>query len=212
MDNTLEKFKNNLQAYADICNGGRGKYDPLTVFHNQAEYNEACNILHTHARLCGSNTFGKGNSIRGNQSMRMTRNTFRLEIQYHRPQPRQQNVRESSKDAYHSIDLVTKQGQVAACILDASRSGDITRAEVAYRLGVKDHHISGRVAELLAMSETGTIKIGENHYRLVELKDRRPSTCPGASNVKAYPLRLVMCAPNDFQAAAPAAQTQTQLF
>ena len=209
MDNTLEKFKNNLQAYADICNGGRGKYDPLTVFHNQAEYNEACNILHTHARLCGSNTFGKGNSIRGNQSMRMTRNTFRLEIQYHRPQPRQQNVRESSKEAYRVLDTAKAQRAVLDYVLEASRNGsDITRAEIAFALGMEKSSVAGRVNELLETSKERNIEYDGQQYRLVETTPRH-SRCPGAAPSKAAPVRLVMVAPHGFK---PAVQTQTQLF
>jgi hypothetical protein len=209
MNSTLEKFRNNLQAYTDVCNGGRGKHEPLTVFHDLREYNEAANILHAHARLCGTHTFGKGNSLRGNQSMRMTRNTYRLEIQYHREQPRPQNVRDTSKEAYHSIDTASMQGRVAQCIAEASvNGGDITRAEIAYKLDMEKSTVAARVNELVEACKKHPVKIGGWFYRITELDDRRHSLIPDATPVKVIALRAIMCAPENYQPAAPAAQTQ----
>ena len=209
MNNTLEKFKDNLQAYTDVCNGGRGKYDRMTVFQNFKEYKEAAKVLHAHARLCGTHTFGRFNSIRRNQSMWMIRNTFCLEILYSCEQPRPQNVRDTSKEAYHSIDTASMQGRVAQCIAEASvNGGDITRAEIAYKLGMEKSTVSARVNELIETCKHTPVKVGGWFYRITELDERRHSLIPDAPPVKVIALRAIMCAPENYQPAAPAAQTQ----
>ena len=203
---TLEQFKDNLQAYTDVCNSGRGEYRKITTFDNLGDFQAAARMLNAYNPLYDRAIFGK-QSENGERSIWMTKNTFRLTIEYRKPQPA--NVRDSSREAYAALDTGTLQGKVAACILEASfKGGNITRAEVAHAMQMEKSTITARIKELLDMSVAGTIVLNGQHYRLVEMPERRLSRCPGASNTKSYALRLVMSAPANYQPAAPAAQTQ----
>ena len=206
MQTTLEQFSNTLQAYTDACNGRRSEYAETTTFDNRRDFQAAARLLNVHAVLANrTKIFGK-DSKNGDKSLWLTINTKKITIEYRKPQPA--NVRDSSREAYAGLDLSSLQNTVAECILRASANdGDITRAEIAHNLDKGLNSITGRVTELLKMSETGTIAINGTHYRLVELPQHRLSRCPKASKVKCNALRMVMRAPANYQPAAPAAQT-----
>lgn len=203
----IQQFRDNLQAYTDACNGDlRAKYEAVTTFHDWDEYRAAARLLNIHATLSRTTTMGKGKS-RGTQSVWMTRNTKRIEIRFE-PQQRPQNVRESSREAFAAIDTTTQVGQVASCIVEASASGDITRAEIAHFLGMERSTVAARVNELLETCKETPVKVGGWFYRITELDERRHSLIPDAPPVKVIALRAIMCAPENYQPAAPAAQTQ----
>ena len=203
----MSSFSDNLGRYTDACNGDlRAKYEPVTTFHDWGEYRQAARLLNIHATLSRTTTMGKGKSRGGAQSVWMTRNTKRIEIRFV-PQPRPQNVRESSREAFACVDATTQVGQVASCIVEASASGDITRAEIAYRLKMERSTISARVNELLETCKQTPVKVGSVHYRIIELDERRHSLTPDAAPVKVIALRAVMCAPGNYTPAAEAAQT-----
>ena len=203
----IQQFRDNLQAYTDACNGDlRAKYEAVTTFHDWDEYRAAARLLNTHATLSRTTTMGKGKS-RGTQSVWMTRNTKRIEIQFV-PQPRPQNVRESSREAFAAIDTTTQVGQVALCIIEASvNGGDITRAEIAHFFGMEKSTVAARVNELVETCKETPVKDGNAYYRIIELDDRRHSLTPDAPPVKVIALRAIMCAPANYRPAAPAAQT-----
>ena len=204
----MNSFSENLGRYTDACNGDlQAKYDAVTTFQDWGEYRRAAILLNIYATLSRTTTMGKGKS-RGTQSVWMTRNTKRIEIQFV-PQPRPQNVRESSREAFACVDTTTQVGQVASCIVDASvNGGDVTRAEIAHFLGMEKSTVAARVNELIETCKDTPVKVGAFYYRIVELDDRRHSLTPDAAPVKVIALRAVMCAPADFKSAAEAAQTK----
>lgn len=204
----MSSFPDNLQAYTDACNGDlQAKYEAVTTFHDFRDYREAQRLLSAHAALFRAHTAGKGRPG-GIHSMWMVKNTYRITIRFE-PQPRPQNVRESSREAFAAIDTTTQVGQVALCIIEASvNGGDVTRAEIAYRLKMERSTISARVNELIETCKHTPVKVGNAYYRIVELDDRRHSLTPEAPPVKVIALRAVMCAPADFKSAAEAAQTK----
>jgi hypothetical protein len=203
----MSSFPDNLGRYTDACNGDlQAKYEAVTTFHDWDEYRAAARLLNTHATLSRTTTMGKGKS-RGAQSVWMTRNTKRIEIQFV-PQPRPQDVRESSREAFACVDTTTQVGKVASCIVDASANGgDITRAEIAYRLKMERSTTSARVNELIETCKQTPVKVGNAYYRIIELDDRRHSLTPDAAPVKVIALRAVLCAPGNYTPAAEAAQT-----
>ena len=205
---TLDKFRCTLRTYRDVCNSGRGEYAETTTFTDISEFKSAARLMNISASLSGNTRIFWKESKSGERSIWMTVNTFKITIQYQPAQPAA-TVRDSSREAYATLDTGTLQGKVAACILEASfKGGNITRAEVAHAMQMEKSTITARIKELLDMSEAGTIALNGQHYRLVEMPERRLSRCPGASNTKSYALRLVMSAPANYQPAAPAAQTQ----
>lgn len=207
---TLEQFAITLRDFFTVCNSGRGEYRKITTFDSLGDFNRAANLIHSHAKHSPYiKLFGKENRA-GEKSVWIVQNTFRLTIEYRKPQPA--NVRDSSREAYSALDTGTLQGKVAACILEASRNGgNITRAEVAHAMQMEKSTITARIKELLDMSVAGTIALNGQHYRLMEMPERRVSKTPQASNVKSYALRLVMSAPANYQPAAESA-AQIQLF
>lgn len=203
---TIQQFRDNLQAYTDACNGDlRAKYEAITTFHDWGEYRQAALLLNICATLSRTTTMGKGKS-RGTQSVWMTRNTKRIEIQFV-PQPRPQNVRESSREAFAAIDTTTQVGQVALCIIEASvNGGDITRAEIAHFFGMEKSTVAARVNELIETCKHTPVKVGGWFYRITELDERRHSLIQDAPPVKVIALRAIMCAPGNYTPAAEAAQ------
>jgi len=120
---------------------------------------------------------------------------------------RPQAVTETSREAYKTLDFSTSQGAVLNTIYDATLNGlDITRAEIAALLQMEKSSVSGRVNELMKMSESQPFKINGKYYRLSET-DKRRSNLPDAS-VKNEAFRLVECAPYNFK---PAAESAAQI-
>jgi len=123
---------------------------------------------------------------------------------------RPQAVTETSREAYHTLDFSTSQGSVLSAIYGATLNGlDITRAEIAALLQMEKSSVSGRVNELMKMSEAQPFKINGKYYRLSDT-DKRRSNLPDAT-VKNEAFRLVECSPYNFKPAAESA-AQTQLF
>jgi hypothetical protein len=86
----------------------------------------------------------------------------------------------TSRNAFHSQDFSTQAAQVAGCIFDHSE-GDITRAEIADRLGIQEGRVSARVFALLKEYKDGGYTAPSGNYRLI-LTVPRLSRCPGASD------------------------------
>lgn len=127
---------------------------------------------------------------------------FSVKLNLTRPQA----VTETSREAYRTIDFTTSQGAVLNAIYGATLNGlDITRAEIAALLQMEKSSVSGRVNELMKMSEAQPFKINGKYYRLSET-DKRLSSLPDAT-VKNEAFRLVECAPYNFK---PAAETAAQ--
>ena len=113
------------------------------------------------------------------------------------------NVTETSRNAYHSQDFSTQAAQVAGCIFDHSE-GDITRAEIADRLGIQEGRVSARVFALLKEYKDGGYTDKSGNYRLI-LTVPRLSRCPGASDKLNEAMRFE-------SVKQPADAVQTSLF
>lgn len=128
-------------------------------------------------------------------------------VRFKAAKTRPQAVTETSRAAYRTLDFSTSQGAVLNAIYGATLNGlDITRAEIAALLQMEKSSVSGRVNELMKMSEAQPFKINGKYYRISDT-DKRRSNLPDAT-VKNEAFRLVECAPYNFKPAAEVAQTQ----
>ena len=116
-------------------------------------------------------------------------------------QPKHTQATETSRNSFHSQDFSTQAAQVAGCIFD-SGEGDITRAEIADRLGIQEGRVSARVNALLKEYKDGGYTSPSGNYRLI-LTAPRLSRCPGASKVPNEAMRFERVLPEN---------NQTQLF
>lgn len=144
--------------------------------------------------------FNKGGTPSGRCAAWVVANGHTLKIVFNAKDKRPQQVTQTSRDAYHSIDFTTQRGQIASIIFDATRSNqDITRKEIEVLHGLGCNQVTGRVKELLEMSETMPFQFGGKPY-VLQVVTTRLSTCKGSSNVPNEALRWVLVA-GDRQAA-----------
>lgn len=144
--------------------------------------------------------FNKGGTPSGRCAAWVVANGHTLKIVFNAKDKRPQQVTQTSREAYHSIDFTTQRGQIASIIFDATRSNqDITRKEIEVLHGLGCNQVTGRVKELLEMSETMPFQFGGKPY-VLQVVTTRLSTCKGSSNVPNEALRWVLVA-GDRQAA-----------
>ena len=144
--------------------------------------------------------FNKGGTPSGRCAAWVVANGYTLKIVFNAKDKRPQKVTQTSRDAYHSIDFTTQRGQIASIIFDATRSNqDITRKEIEVLHGLGCNQVTGRVKELLEMSEEMPFQFGGKPY-VLQVVTTRLSTCKGSSNVPNEALRWVLVA-GDRQAA-----------
>lgn len=134
---------------------------------------------------CQFNRSGKGR----NMSAWVIANEHAFKITFKQP-TRSQAVTATSREAYNTIDFSTQRGQIANVIFSTSQAFGITRKEIEvwYKLG--SNQVSGRVNELLEMSEKTPFLFAGRLYRL-QVVGTRLSKCEGASNVPNEALRWV---------------------
>ena len=97
---------------------------------------------------------------------------------------RAQAVTETSKAAYHSLDFTKQMGKVAELLFKHSLRGeDVTRKELEVFYSIPSNVVTGRVNELLKLSEKAPFEFGGKMYTLTTTPARL-SVCPGASPVK----------------------------
>ena len=118
--------------------------------------------------------------------------------------PKQTDVRDTSRNAYETTDFSTQEGKVAQIIM-AKTGEDITRAEIAFILGIQESRVSARVNALLHKHGQGGFFSGGKEYRLV-LTGKRLSFYPGASDKPNEAMRFEKCEP------VPESGTQTSMF
>lgn len=101
---------------------------------------------------------------------------------------RPQAMRQTSLDAYHSIDFTTQRDKIAEIIRQYSEGITRKEIEVLHRFGC--NVVAGRVKELLEMSEAKPFLLCGKPFRL-QVVGTRLSNCEGASNVPNEVLRWV---------------------
>ena len=106
---------------------------------------------------------------------------------------RPQKVTATSREAYHTTDFTTQRGQIASIIFEytvVKGMQDVTRKEIEVWQRLGSNQVTGRVNELLEMSEQLPFDFGGDKYRLV-VTEARLSKCDGASDKKNEGLRWV---------------------
>ena len=103
-----------------------------------------------------------------------------LRVTLEKPTKRAQNVKPTSIEAYHTIDFTTQRDRIAEIIRQHHQG--ITRKEIEVFHGFGSNAVTGRVKELLEMSEEKPFRLGGGLYRL-EVVGTRLSLCKGASKV-----------------------------
>ena len=138
--------------------------------------------------------FNKGGAPSGRCAAWVVANGHTLKIVFNAKPKRPQQVTQTSREAYHSIDFTTQRGQVASIIFDATRSNqDITRKEIEVKYGLGSNQVTGRVKELLEMSEKMPFEFSGKPY-VLQVVNTRLSACKGSSNVPNEALRWVLVA------------------
>ena len=129
-----------------------------------------------------SKSSGHGNIQQNGFSFRAGAHTFTVMPPSTSKAKRPQAVTATSINAYHSIDLATARGNVAAAIFTYSRLGkDVTRKELEVWQKIASSSVCGRVKELLDLSEIHPFLFEGKPYRL-QRTVARVSLCHGASD------------------------------
>lgn len=103
-----------------------------------------------------------------------------LRVTLDKPTKRAQDVKPTSIEAYHTIDFTTQRDRIAEIIRQHHQG--ITRKEIEVHHGFGSNAVTGRVKELLEMSQEKPFRLGGGLYRL-EVVGTRLSLCKGASRV-----------------------------
>ena len=138
--------------------------------------------------------FNKGGTVSGRCAAWVVANGYTLKIVFNAKDKRPQQVTQTSLKAYHSLDFTTQRGQIAHIVFETTvmnGMADITRKEIEvyHRLG--SNQVTGRVKELLEMSEKSPFVFGGKPY-VLQVVNTRLSRCDGASVVPNEALRWVL--------------------
>jgi hypothetical protein len=150
------------------------------------EMHQAQSALHASGKIARL-TAGKG-------FVALTYDRLTLRVQVEKA-AKHTNVTETSRNAYHSTDFSTQEKRIAAFIfLHTKDGGDVTRAEIANRIGVQEGRVAARVNALLKEYGQGGYTSPHGNYRLV-LTGKRLSKYAGASDKPNEALRFEKCEP-----------------
>jgi len=119
-------------------------------------------------------------------------------------QAKDTDVKPTSLHAYHTINFTGQRDRIAE-IIQQHHQG-ITRKEIEVFHGFGSNAVTGRVKELLEMSQEKPFFLSGGLYRL-EVVGTRLSLCKGASNV---PNEVLQWMP--FKEQVPETPKQTELF
>ena len=160
----------------------------------------AADMLQTQKALRDNNKEVKFGGVEG-KYVQLSHDGYTLRVSLEKTQ-KHTNTTATSRNAFHSQDFSTQAAQVAKTIFDHSiLDGDITRAEIADRLGIQEGRVSARVFALLKEYKDGGYTDKSGNYRLV-LTVPRLSRCANASDKLNEAMRFQKCEP-----AADAVQT-----
>jgi len=137
--------------------------------------------------------FNKGGSKSGRVAAWVVANGNVFKIVFQAKAKRPQAVTQTSRNAYHTIDFETSRGQVAQAIFEYTVMNglpDVTRKEIEVWQRMGCNQVTGRVKELLEMSEKAPFVFGGTPYRL-QVVSVRLSKCDGASDKVNEGLRWV---------------------
>lgn len=143
----------------------------------------AADMLQTQKALRDNNKDAKFGGVEG-KYVQLSYDGYILRVTISKPAKRAQDVKPTSKEAYHTIDFTTQRGKVAEAIFAYSRLGaDVTRKELEVWQNLGSNVVCGRVKELLEMSaETPFLFAGKPY--VLQIASTRLSKCKGASEVK----------------------------
>jgi len=143
----------------------------------------AADMLQTQKALRDKNKDAVLKGVQG-KSVTLLCNECVLRVTLEKTTKRAQDVKPTSKEAYHTIDFTTQRGKVAEAIFAYSRLGaDVTRKELEVWQNLGSNVVCGRVKELLEMSaETPFLFAGKPY--VLQIASTRLSKCKGASEVK----------------------------
>ena len=114
------------------------------------------------------------------KSVTLSYNGHILRVTLGKVAKRPQDVKPTSIEAYHTIDFTTQRDRIAEIIRQHHQG--ITRKEIEVFHGFGSNAVTGRVKELLEMSQEKPFRLDGGLYRL-EVVGTRLSLCKGASNV-----------------------------
>ena len=201
--NQQPSFNQHLTAWKQAVSGKSHSPIPLEIvaasldeFQNLQAQLQATKIEAEKAKYkC---QFNKGGTQSGRMAAWITCNGFTLKIAFTAKAKRQQDVKQTSIEAYHTIDFTTQRDRIAEIIRQHHQG--ITRKEIEVHHGFGSNAVTGRVKELLEMSQEKPFRLGGGLYRL-EVVGTRLSMCKGASKV-----------PNEILQWIPADAVQMDLF
>ena len=185
--NTTPTFSESLSAWKWAVSGTKnGAWPQEIIAPTRAEFDEWTKEMwrtQKAAQLIGLTCqFNKGAIKNGKAGVWISSNGHTLKVVFDAKAKRPQAVTATSINAYHSIDLATAQGNVAAAIFTYSRLGkDVTRKELEVWQKIASSSVCGRVKELLDLSEIHPFLFEGKPYRL-QRTVARVSLCHGASD------------------------------
>ena len=139
----------------------------------------AADMLQTQKALRENNKDAILKGVQG-KSVTLSYGGYILRVTLEKPAKRAQDVTATSKAAYWSIDFSTQRDRIAEIIRQHHQG--ITRKEIEVHHGFGSNAVTGRVKELLEMSQEKPFRFGGGLYRL-EVVGTRLSLCKGASRV-----------------------------
>jgi len=157
----------------------------------------AADMLQTQKALRDNNKDAVLKGVQG-KSVTLLCNECILRVTLEKTTKRAQDVKPTSIEAYHTIDFTTQRDRIAEIIRQQHQG--ITRKEIEVHHGFGSNAVTGRVKELLEMSQEKPFRLGGGLYRL-EVVGTRLSLCKGASRV-----------PNEILQWMPADAVQMDLF
>ena len=139
----------------------------------------AADMLQTQKTLHANGKQTKLSGVNG-KSVTLSYGGYILRVRLQKPNKRAQGVKPTSLEAYHTIDFTTQRDRIAEIIRQHHQG--ITRKEIEVFHGFGSNAVTGRVKELLEMSQEKPFRLDGGLYRL-EVVGTRLSLCKGASHV-----------------------------
>lgn len=156
----------------------RGDWPEVIHAKDWTEYSCFCRLLNVamnDAVKAGHHCKAYGTEKRsGEKTMFIIAYGQKLCVKY-TPKPRRQDVQNTSREAYTTLNFDTLRGKIAALIYERTLRGlDITRNEIAAATGISINSVTGRTKELLNETEETPVRIDGKDWQLT-VSDRRKS-------------------------------------
>lgn len=175
-----QHFQTALQNFHNYCLGSTNQFS-LPVFEVATVEDLVSHTKELHALQSALRVSGKEvrlNSAPG-KYVALTYGGLTLRVQTPKG-TKKTNVAHTSRDAYHSIDFASQRDRIAEIIRQHHQG--ITRKEIEVYHNFGSNAVTGRVKELLEMSQEKPFLLSGGLYRL-QVTGTRLSLCRGASRV-----------------------------